>query len=147
MDVEEIERQSEENSSQSDNEETPMKVTNAVTKEMLKNPALLSALQGKLDSMAGTTSGYIESLPPAVKKRIKSLKKLQLETTKIEAKFYEEVHQLECKYHDLYTPLYEKRSQITKGAYEPTDAECDWPSDDDDELAEEIKDKEYLSSG
>ena len=35
-------------------------VTNAVTKEMLKNPALLSALQGKLDSMAGTTSGYIE---------------------------------------------------------------------------------------
>ena len=27
------------------------------------------------------------------------------------------------------------------GAYEPTDAECDWPSDDDDELAEEIKDK------
>jgi len=75
MDVEEIERQSEKNSSQSDNEETPMKVTNAVTKEMLKNPALLSALQGKLDSMAGTTSGYIESLPPAVKKRIKSLKK------------------------------------------------------------------------
>ena len=78
---------------------------------------------------------------------------------------------MECKYHDLYTPLYEKRSQITKGkyfgvvylaqdqktsfyinihlieiqyligAYEPTDAECDWPSDDDDELAEEIKDK------
>ena len=37
-----------------------LQVTNAVTKEMLKNPALLSALQGKLDSMAGTTSGYIE---------------------------------------------------------------------------------------
>ena len=34
--------------------------SNSVTKEMLKNPALLSALQGKLDSMAGTTSGYIE---------------------------------------------------------------------------------------
>ena len=32
-----------------------------------------------------------QSLPPAVKRRIKSLKKLQLETTKIEAKFYEEV--------------------------------------------------------
>ena len=39
---------------------TILQVTNAVTKEMLKNPALLSALQGKLDSMAGTTSGYIE---------------------------------------------------------------------------------------
>ena len=32
-----------------------------------------------------------QSLPPAVRRRIKSLKKLQLETTKIEAKFYEEV--------------------------------------------------------
>jgi len=133
------------NSSPDEDEETPMKMTNSVTKEMLKNPALLSALQGKLDSMAGSTSGYIESLPPAVKRRIKSLKKLQLETTKVEAKFYEEVHQLECKYHDLYTPLYEKRAQITKGAYEPTDTECDWPSEDeDDELADEIKDKVKL---
>ena len=123
---------------------------NAVTKEMLKNPALLSALQGKLDSMAGTPSGYIESLPAPVKRRLKSLKKLQLETTKIEAKFYEEVHQLECKYHELYTPLYEKRAQITKGMYEPTDTECEWPSDDeedDEDLAGEVKDKIKLSDG
>jgi len=137
---------SEELLSESEDEATPMKMTNnAVTKEMLKNPALLSALQGKLDSMAGTKSGYIESLPPAVKRRIKSLKKLQLETTKIEAKFYEEVHQLECKYHEHYTPLYEKRAQISKGTYEPTEAECDWPSEDEDEeLADEIKDKVKL---
>jgi len=114
MDVESGQKEAYEEELPSDDDEGG-KVTNAVTKEMLKNPALLSALQGKLDSMAGTTSGYIESLPPAVKRRIKSLKKLQLETTKIEAKFYEEVHQLECKYHDLYTPLYEKRTQITKG--------------------------------
>jgi nucleosome assembly protein 1-like 1 len=135
---------SEELLSESEDEATPMKMTNnAVTKEMLKNPALLSALQGKLDSMAGTKSGYIESLPPAVRRRIKSLKKLQLETTKIEAKFYEEVHQLECKYHDHYTPLYEKRAQISKGTYEPTEVECDWPSEDE-ELADEIKDKVKL---
>ena len=56
-----------------------------------------------------------QSLPAPVKKRLKALKKIQLETTKLEAKFYEEVHQLECKYHQLYTPLYEKRAQITKG--------------------------------
>lgn len=123
---------------------------NVMTKEMLKNPALLSALQGKLDSMAGTPSGYIESLPAPVKRRLKSLKKLQLETTNIEAKFYEEVHQLECKYHELYTPLYEKRAQITKGMYEPTDTECEWPSDDeedDEDLAGEVKDKIKLSDG
>ena len=43
------------------------------------------------------------------------MKKLQLEATKIEAKFYEEIHQLECKYLKLYQPLYEKRTKITKG--------------------------------
>ena len=47
-------------------------------------------------------------MPASVKRRIKALKKIQLETTMLEAKFYEEVHLLECKYHKLYTPLYEK---------------------------------------
>lgn len=49
-----------------------------------------------------------QQLPAPVKRRIKALKKIQLEATNIEAKFYEEVHLLECKYHKLYTPLYEK---------------------------------------
>merc|ERR1719320_1248682 len=92
--------------------------------------------------MAGSLSGYIQSLPAPVKRRLKALKKIQLETTKIEAKFYEEVHALECKYHQMYMPLYEKRAQITKGDYEPKDEECDWPSDDEEsDLAEDVKDK------
>merc|ERR1712165_331828 len=111
--------------------------------KILMNPALLSALQGKLDSMAGSLSGYIQSLPPPVKRRLKALKKIQLETTKIEAKFYEEVHKLECKYHEMYLPLYEKRSKITKGEHEPNDDECNWPSDDE-ELAGDMKDKAKL---
>ena len=41
--------------------------------------------------MCGTASGYVASLPAPVRRRIKALKKLQLEATKIEAKFYEEV--------------------------------------------------------
>ena len=49
--------------------------------------------------------------------RIKSLKKIQLEATNIEAKFYEEVHELEVKYHSLYQPLYNKRATITKGNF------------------------------
>ncbi len=53
-----------------------------------------------------------------MKKRIKALKKIQFEATKIEAKFYEEIHALEVKYHNLYTPLYEKRTSITKGKTE-----------------------------
>ena len=65
--------------------------------------------------MVGMNSGYIASLPAPVKRRLKSLKKIQLESTKIEAKFYEEVHKLECKYHEMYKPLYEQRGRITKG--------------------------------
>ena len=37
------------------------------------------------------SSGYVASLPAMVRRRIKALKKLQMEATNIEAKFYEEV--------------------------------------------------------
>ena len=108
----------------------------------------MAALQGKLGSMVGQASGYIQSLPAPVKKRIKALKKIQLEATKIEATFYEEVHLLECKYHQKFGPLYAKRATITKGEYEPNEDECEWPSDSEDEeeaaLAEEVKEKAKL---
>merc|ERR1719230_2179531 len=97
--------------------------------------------------MVGMNSGYIASLPAPVKRRLKALKRIQLESTKIEAKFYEEVHKLECKYHEMYQPLYQKRAGITKGEYEPNDDECQWPSDDeeeDKELAGDMKDKAKL---
>merc|ERR1719187_1310216 len=105
---------------------------------------MFAALQGKLNSMVGVNSGYIASLPAPVKRRLKALKKIQLESTKIEAKFYEEVHKLECKYHQMYQPLYQKRAGITKGDYDPNDDECQWPSDDEEgeeDLAKDMKDK------
>lgn len=121
------------------------KVSPSMAAELLKNPALFNALQGKLNSMVGMNSGYIASLPAPVKRRLKALKKVQLDATKIEAKFYEEVHKLECKYHEMYKPLYEKRTKITKGDHEPTEEECDWPSDEEDEeLADDMKDKAKL---
>merc|ERR1712038_836296 len=92
--------------------------------------------------MVGMNSGYIASLPAPVKRRLKALKRIQLESTKIEAKFYEEVHKLECKYHEMYKPLYDQRAKITKGEYEPNEDECEWPSDDEEdeeELAGEMK--------
>ena len=48
------------------------------------------------------------SLPKSVRRRIKALKKLQYNMVKLESKFYEEVHQLECKYADLYAPILEQ---------------------------------------
>merc|ERR1719228_2687125 len=93
--------------------------------------------------MVGQSSGYVASLPAPVRRRIKALKKLQMDATNIEAKFYKEIHALECKYHELYTPLYDKRTLIASGEYEPTEEECDWPSEDEDEeeLAENVKEK------
>lgn len=87
----------------------------------------------------------MQSLPAAVKRRIKALKQLQLVTTNIEAKFYEEVHALECQYYKMSAPLYQKRNEIISGAYEPTDEQCVWDSDEDDEaLNNDLKTKVKL---
>jgi len=83
----------------------------------------------------------LQTLPAPVKRRIKALKKLQLEATNVEAKFFEEVHDLECKYHKLYSPLYEQRFKVLTGAYEPNDEECQWPSDDEEELSKDLDNK------
>lgn len=48
------------------------------------------------------------SLPPNVRRRVRALRSLQKEFVDIEAKFYSEVHALECKYEKLYKPLFEK---------------------------------------
>lgn len=84
----------------------------------------------------------MQSLPAPVKRRIKALKQLQLVTTNIEAKFYEEVHALECEYYNMCAPLYQKRSEIISGSYEPTDEQCAWESDEDEEgLSNDLKTK------
>ena len=72
---------------------------------------------------------------------MKALKQLQLQSTFLEAKFYEEVHALECKYYKLSVPIYQKRSDIISGLNEPTDEECQWESEEDEELTNELQDK------
>lgn len=77
-------------------------------------------------------------LPEKVKRRLRALKKKQLETFHVEAKFFEEVHALECKYHKRYEELFEARARIVSGRHEPTDDECDWKSDYEDELVKKL---------
>lgn len=38
------------------------------------------------------------------------MKKLQFDMVKLESKFYEEVHRLECQYAQLYAPILEQVS-------------------------------------
>lgn len=66
-----------------------------ISKHIENFPNVYAALQQQRNAE------MLALLPPAVKRRIKALKKIQLETTHIEAKFFKEVHDLECKYHKV----------------------------------------------
>ncbi|XP_012219695.1 nucleosome assembly protein 1-like 1 isoform X1 [Linepithema humile] len=108
-------------------------------RKILRSTDVLAALR---DGISASGLEQMQSLPAPVKRRIKALKQLQLVTTNIEAKFYEEVHALECEYYKMCAPLYHKRSEIISGSYEPTDEQCVWDSDEDEEtLSSLMKEK------
>ncbi|RYO98485.1 hypothetical protein DL764_007081 [Monosporascus ibericus] len=86
-----------------------------------QNPKLVQMIQGRLGSLVGRSSGYIESLPTPVRRRVAGLKGIQKEHSKLEAEFQEEVLQLEKKYFAKFTPLYEKRAEIVNGKTEPSE--------------------------
>ncbi len=90
---------------------------------LAQHPEFVHLVEGKLGTLVGRSSGYIESLPPHVKRRVSGLKGIQKEHSRLEAAFQEEVLQLEKKYFAKFTPLYEKRAEIVNGRAEPTDEE------------------------
>ena len=102
-----------------------------------QNPQLVDLIQGRLGSLVGRSSGYIESLPVEVKRRVAGLKGIQKEHSKLEAEFQEEVLQLEKKYFAKFTPLYEQRSAIVNGATEPTEAQIEAGEEDDSDEEED----------
>ncbi|KAK1906726.1 Nucleosome assembly protein 1-like 1 [Dissostichus eleginoides] len=132
-DMEDVEDVEEEETGEDENSKARQ-----LTVQMMQNPQILAALQERLDGLNGSPSGYMESLPKVVKRRVNALKNLQVKCAHIEAKFYEEVHELERKYAALYQPLFDKRSDIVKAAYEPTDEECEWKADEEEELTVRI---------
>ncbi|KAI0123513.1 nucleosome assembly protein [Xylariales sp. AK1849] len=98
-----------------------------------QNPALVQMIQGRLGSLVGRSSGYIESLPTPVRRRVAGLKGIQKDHSKLEAEFQEEVLQLEKKYFARFTPLYQKRAEIINGAAEPTEEQVLAGEEDDEE--------------
>ncbi|CAG5075137.1 Similar to Nap1l4: Nucleosome assembly protein 1-like 4 (Mus musculus) [Cotesia congregata] len=110
---------------------------NRVSNIIMNRPDLLAALQNRFQ-----IANVIQNLPAPVKRRVKALKQLQLAQVNIEAKFYEEVHALECKYNKMCVELHDKRSNIVSGIYEPTDEEAVWETDnEEDDIANDIKEK------
>ena len=94
-------------------------------------------MQNKLSGLIGKSSGYVESLPPQVRRRVAGLKGVQKEHSKLEAEFQEEVLQLEKRFFAKFTPLYEKRSKIVNGEAEPTEEEVEAGEADEDEDEDE----------
>ena len=90
-------------------------------------------IQGKLGSLVGRSSGYVESLPAPVRRRVAGLKGVQKEHSKLEAEFQEEVLELEKKYFAKFTPLYQKRAAIVNGGAEPTEEEIKAGEEDEEE--------------
>ncbi|KAB0392003.1 hypothetical protein E2I00_006853, partial [Balaenoptera physalus] len=103
-------------------EETKIKEPQ-LTVKMMQNPQILTALPERPDGLVETPTGYIESLPRVVKRRVNALKNLQVKWAQIEAKFYEE------------------RFEIINAIYEPTEEEREWKPDEEDEISEKLKEK------
>ncbi|KAE8359992.1 hypothetical protein BDV27DRAFT_135263 [Aspergillus caelatus] len=110
-----------------------------------RNPGLVSMIQGKLGSLVGRSSGYIESLPAPVRRRVAGLKGIQKEHAKLEAQFQEEVLELEKKYFAKFTPLYQRRATIVNGAAEPTDGEVDAGKDEEEDVDVKSEDESKKS--
>ncbi|CCH46855.1 Nucleosome assembly protein 1-like 4 [Wickerhamomyces ciferrii] len=91
-----------------------------IKKNLSNNPAFLSMIQGKLGTLVGKDSGYIDSLSKDVKNRIYSLKSVQSDQMKLEEEFQKELLELEKKFYKKYEPLYQKRSDIINGELEPS---------------------------
>lgn len=107
-------------------------------------------IQGKLGTLVGQQSGYIDSLPKSVKNRVFGLKSIQQQQMKMEAEFQKELLILEKKFFKKYEPLYERRKKIINGDDEPTneeieegealDEEDEDEDDEDKEKVEEVED-------
>ncbi|ODV86812.1 hypothetical protein CANARDRAFT_21799 [[Candida] arabinofermentans NRRL YB-2248] len=122
-------------------------------KKLLSNPAILSMIEGKLQTLVGTKSDYVKSLPTNVKERVYGLKALQQLQFKLEAEFQADLLELERKYHAKYAPILSKRREIVVGAIEPTPEEVEEgqtlmeedDQDDEEDADEEDADKEEES--
>jgi nucleosome assembly protein 1-like 1 len=110
-------------------------------------------MQNKLSGLVGQSSGYVESLPTPIRRRVDGLKGVQKEHSKLEAQFQEEVLELEKKFFAKFTPLYEKRSKIINGLAEPTEeeiktgeAEREDDEDDDEEKPKPDEEEEAAAA-
>lgn len=80
---------------------------------------IIDLIQSRLGHLNGGSSGYIESLPKAVKDRVAGIKGIRTKQAAIEAEYHREVLELEKKYLARQKDLYAERRMIISGEAEP----------------------------
>ena len=100
---------------------------------------------GRLSSLVGKSSGYIESLPQEVRQRVTALKALQSDHNSIEQEFQREILELEKRYAQRYEPIYQRRKMLIVGEQEPSPEEL--IKGDEIEKEDGVEAKENAESG
>ncbi len=85
---------------------------------------LAEAIQSHMAALVGRSSGYIESLPYEVRRRVGALVKLDTSIEEATHEYERDKARLILKYEKMYAKLLTKRKDIVVGKYEPTDDEC-----------------------
>ena len=100
--------------------------------------SLVEAMQHGLQNLVGMSSGYIESLPVAVRTRLNYLEDLQEDYDAAEEALNEEIKALERKYKPAFDKLTDLRRQVVSGKLEAPEEfkheqeEGDDPQEDED---------------
>lgn len=107
--------------------------------DFLDDPAYMTSASRRM-----MMKEVIKALPENVQHRVNALKHLQKKYLKLEAKFFEEVYALECKYQELYQPLVDRRKAVITGESELEAGEAEWKEeseDEDDEVDAEVTER------
>ncbi|KAF9526796.1 hypothetical protein CPB83DRAFT_857246 [Crepidotus variabilis] len=112
---------------------------------------MLGMVEGKLATLLGKSSGYIENLPIEIKLNVEALKGVQVKQNDLHQQYKRECLELEKKYLELQKPLYERREAIINGKSAATTEEIEAGEQasikDDEEYTPLSKDATPASTG
>jgi len=84
------------------------------------NQALVNMLQGRLGSLVGKPTGYVNSLPKQARDRVLALQGIQQDHVELEHQWRKEILVLEKRYNELFMKGYQRRSELISGTANPT---------------------------
>ncbi|KIL65274.1 hypothetical protein M378DRAFT_77195 [Amanita muscaria Koide BX008] len=87
--------------------------------------SMLGLVQGKLATLVGKRSEYIENLPIEVKLNVEALKGIQVKQNDLQNQYKRECLELEKKYLELAKPLYARRHDLISGKSVPASEEIE----------------------